>query len=193
MAVNITFSLLDGGPAITEPLDFGEHGEGLDAPSGVLTSGTIHHIFVRHDSLKTVSDCRLYIGPYSAEFEGIDTPEDNYEELVTQFARHNENGTRMSPPGYTATYPSNPTYVDGLQINLDSENGFPSGSWQQITPVAGDSLSNAFDLGDIPAGQLTGISFQLRFFAPSYGETYATNPRTGLRQWDLKMAYTSRE
>lgn len=202
MAITVTFSLTDGGPAISQPLDFGNHGQGVDYGATFPLHGvpTVYQVFVRHNGILSISDCRLYLAPYSGAFTGINTPEDNYQELITDLARYSS----FSPladgvgggAGIVSGFSGDFDPLDGVQLNVDSENDFPDASYTPITSLYGSSLTTAVDLGTIPPGVATGISFKVLFFAPSYGTSFNSTvftAVTGVRQWDLKMAFTSRE
>ena len=159
MAINIIWSTANGGAAITSPISLGT------ATIGVATSAT--QIFIRHSGFQTITGCRLFIQPYSAnDFEGIATPYDNYEELTEA------------------------AFNPGLQININSAESFPEASWQNVTTAVGSSSSTGFDLGTIPAGDTPGVSFKVRFSPLTVTDS---NEDTGKRQFDFKLSYLTTE
>ena len=152
--VDIIWSTTNGGPALNTPVSFGTVAVGA--------TGAAVQVYVRHTGTSAITGCRLFIQPYSAnDFSGIDTPQDNYEELAEG------------------------TFGPGLQLNINSD-GFPEASYINVGPNYAVAIGNAANLGTIPAGDTPNVSFKLRFAPLALEEG---DEETGKRQFNLHLTF----
>ena len=178
MAVNITWSLSNGGPAIADPLDHGETAAG--------STTTAQTVFIEHDGENQIIGCGFYISQKSGTYNGNFSPSSDISESL-QWGNATEDNE-----------------FGGFQVNMNATGGFPGSSWpvwNDKTPSGGsaffsgigDSAENKIVLpvtmglsnaGVITAGDSPDISFQCRFQIPT------NEQNTGIRQIDQKLRFT---
>lgn len=178
MPVSVTWSLTNGGAAISEPLD---HGTGVNGDT--LAAQEIH---LRHDGVNQITNCGFYLAQKSGAYAGdADAPSD-LAELLAWGDDSTENG------------------FGGFQVNMDAVGGFGAGAWplynsKQPTNGSafftgvGDTAANKIQLptsmnlgtpGNIPAGATPNVRFQARIQVPTDEDT------PGVRQFDQKLRFT---
>jgi len=166
MTVNITWSENAGGSAITS-VSWGNIQNGDEA--------TAKDVYFWHDGTEKITNCQLYIQPFSGTYNGSASAQDDYNELIAW-------GDGASDEGFL--------------LNQNTENG--SSSYQthnssQGTASAPFTLSRnavigaggAGTAGELDAGETAHI--QVKIKVPSGEDT------AGTRQFDqcLKYTYTS--
>lgn len=179
--VTIFWSLTNGGPAISAPLD-----HGTDAAGITLTT---QEIFLRHNGVNQITNCGFYAAAYSGSYIGAYSPSLDLAELF-------EWGDGATAAAF-----------GGFQINMDAISGYlgnwpgwndKSGSTYNVFRTGfGDSVVNkillATEMGLISAAGIiqTGSSPNVRFKARVQLPTDETG--AGTRQFDqrLRFVYTS--
>lgn len=179
MAVNVIWSLTNGGDAISTNLDYG-----LTLSNG--QTGSSQTLYLRHDGTNPITDVGLFVRQYSATYTGDATAATDFSELLAW-----GDGSASEDFG-------------GLQINQDATGGFPSGSWPAFPDSdigegstfrtgVGDSELNAISLSTatgataaetLQVGSTPNVRFATRIKVPTSEDT------TGIRQWDLVIKYT---
>ena len=184
--VNITWSLSNGGAAISDYVDHGQVSNG--------NSSTAEEIFLNHDGAAVITGVALYIREFSGTYNGDATATADFAELIA-----------WGDASTAATF-------GGIQINWDNANlsllgAYDSGNWPTFaakTPTygmvhatgVGDSDENAVTLplatgvtnaGQLDIGAAPNVAFQMRVQVPSDEDT------VGVRLWDqvIKYNYTS--
>jgi hypothetical protein len=178
MAVNLIWSLTNGGAAISDPLDHGSGNAG-----DTLSSQTI---FLEHDGDNQLTGCGFYLSEKSDPYTGGFSAAADLTEIIGW-------GDETTADDF-----------GGFQINMDAAGGFPGGSWPTYSSKQptngsafytgiGDSADNKILLatamgisspGVIPAGTSPDISFQARFVLPTNEGT------TGFREVNQAMRFT---
>jgi hypothetical protein len=153
---------------------------------GSGTTLTPTRLFIRHNGLNSITNCKLYIGEKSGSYTGAATAAADKAELLGWGDKNTSNS------------------FGGIQLNFDQVNNFPAGEWgtfdskdktygRTIRTAMGDKKENGIIIptqagcpfaGVIPAGNTPGVSFQLRVKIPTDEGT------TGKREFDLKLRYT---
>lgn len=180
--VAVTWSTTAGGVTTTS------FDEGNSA-NGATTTAT--RIYIRHDGVNPITNCRLYIVPrltYSGDFTAVD----DFAELLAA-------GNALTANTF-----------GGVQLNFDATGGFSGGdTWGMsesqktasdalkytIRTGVGDTASTGILLpmqmsasmtedGVIPAG-VTDASFQVRLKIPTDEDTL------GVRQFDMILKFTA--
>lgn len=105
----------------------------LPESAGTLSPGdqsSVIDTYISHDGTSKITDCAIYILPYSAGvYLGADTSQNDYDLLL----------------GWgDSSYPA--TSGGGLYVNMNHTGGFPSSDWQVFRTGVGDSLGAAFSL-----------------------------------------------
>jgi hypothetical protein len=186
MAINIVWSLTNGGESISDNVDHGNISNGAATPASAL--------YLRHDGLNNITDVGLYIRSYSGSYSGSTTATGDFNEILSWGGGVTENE------------------FGGFEVNLDATNGFPTESWptyDEKTKESGgltagfvhytghgdsegnavelSSLSGAVDEGQIQPGSSPNVRLKVRVAVP------ATEDTVGIRQWDqiLKFNFTS--
>jgi len=181
MAVNIIWSLSNGGDALSTTLDHS------NASNGNYT--TEKEIFIRHDGLNSITDAGLYIRQLSGTYSGSFTAAADIAELL-----------------YWGDQSTSSTF-GGFQCNLLATTSYPSSGWPTYSSKSptggfvhrtgvGDSESNAIAVptttgatssGTIQAGSSPNVRLKVRILVPTDEDTI------GIRQWDqvLKYNFTS--
>ncbi len=162
MSIVVTWSLTSGGVALDQPVDLGSFSP--------LETGDAVTIFLRHNGTNPLLDTKLFIGPYSGDYEGSFDPAEDL------------------------TFMKEATQIGQLWINTNWAAGFPNGSWQAVSQGgSGDDLSDPIDLGDIPIGDNPGVSFKLQYRTVNYDsvsqEDLGFLNAVGVHQLDMKLAF----
>lgn len=192
MSVLVTFSLTNGGTAISDVIDHGSFSNGAGT--------TAQEIFIRHDGDNSITSCGFFIQAASDDYEGDFTANTDLNEVLAW-------GNDSTSSGF-----------GGFQFNLnatgaggDAFTGFyPTWSWSSYSDKAptdsgsnivgnvcrtgtGDSATNAINVvtnmgctsnGTIQAGSAPNVRFKCRFYAPQSEDT------TGVRHITQSMTYT---
>ena len=180
MAITVTFSLTNGGAAISSAIDHGSLGNG--------DVGSATELFVRHDGANPITNAGFYVREYSGTYSGTFSAASDLAELLAW------------GDGATANA------FGGLMINFDAINAYaaswptydnksPGSSYVFRTSI-GDSEANALVLptstgvpsaGTIPAGASPNVRFQAKIIVPADEDTI------GIRQVDqvLRFSFTS--
>lgn len=178
MAVNIIWSLSNGGAAISDPLDHGIKGNGESTDAQI--------VYLEHDGSNPITNCGFYIGEYSGTYDGDFSAPADLQELLDW-----GDATLEDEFG-------------GFQINMDATGGFPAGAWptyldKQPTNGSaffsgiGDGLANKIllaismglsSIGVIPAGSAPNVRFQSRVQIPTNEDV------VGVREFDQKLRFT---
>lgn len=185
MAVVITWSLTDGGAAISDPLD-----HGTDAAGVTLTE---QEIYLRHDGANPIIGCKFYLAEKSGIYSGSASPSDDLAEILSW------------GDGLAAGGPAEASEFGGFQFNMDAINAYAA-SWPTfgleggVGDVAvvcrtgiGDNTDNGIVLhtsmglassGTIQTGSTPNIRFKMRIQLP------ADESVTGDREVDQKLRFT---
>jgi len=176
--VAITWSLTNGGAAITDVIDHSTVNNGsASAPK---------QIFLRHDGVFSITGCGLYIRQYSATYNGDATAPLDFAEML-------EWGDSATSEGF-----------GGFEVNMDAIDTYPAEQWptflDKTTPYGyvcrtgvGDSAGTAVTLvtqtgctalGEIQTGASPNVRFSCRFEVPSNEDTL------GVRLIDQVLLYT---
>jgi hypothetical protein len=154
----------------------------LPENAGTLSPGdqsSVINTYISHDGTVKISDCAIYILPYSAGvYLGAGTAQDDYNLLI----------------GWgDSSYPA--SSGGGLYVNMNHAGGFPSGDWAVFRTGVGDSIGNAITLtdtaistglaatGEIQAGGEAHLRWRL--------DVPASYTGTGIGYIDTLMYYTS--
>jgi len=179
VTVSIIWSETDDGSAISDPLDHGQKAAGQTTVEKT--------IWVRHDGDYSITNCKFWVGEYSASYSGGASAASDLAELIAW-----ADDTDTDDFG-------------GLMIHMDAAGSFAS-SWPAVgskDPVntglfrtgVGDSAANGIVLatemssamstdGTIPINASPNPSFKARIQVP-------TNEGTvGIRQFDMKLRFT---
>lgn len=180
MTVNITWSLTNGGTALSDDVD---HGNGSN---GQTLSA--QEIFIRHDGANPITGAGLYIRQYSGTYAGGASAALDLAEMLAW--------------GDASTA----TTFGGFQVNMNALGSYPTVDWPTLTVKTaasgkgyvcrtgvGDSEGNAVQLttstgaspaGQVAAGSSPNVRFKCRIVMPSAEDT------TGVRQFDQVLVYT---
>ena len=178
MAVEITWSLTNGGAAIAATLDHGSKSNGE-----VSTANEVH---VRHDHTSNIVNAGVYARAYSGVYTGTFAAATDFAELLAW--------------GDGATADA----FGGLQWNFLATSSYASTGWPTqaskspagglaIRTGVGDSIGNAFTIptttgatgaGEIQTGSSPNVRFQIRVQVPTDEDT------VGIRQWDQALTFT---
>jgi len=177
MSVLVTFSLTNGGTAISDVIDHGGSANG--------SSTTEETIYIRHDGDNEITSCGFFIQAASDDYEGDFTSNTDLSELIAW-------GNDSSAAGF-----------GGFQFSLDSStwptysDKAPTSGGNTVANVCrtgvGDSATNNIGVvtqmgcssnGTIQTGSAPGVSFQCRFAVPQSEDT------TGVRHIKQSMTYT---
>lgn len=180
MTISVSWSLTNGGAALTSALDHGSLGNG--------DIGTATEIFVRHDGANPITSAGLYVREFSGTYSGTFSAASDLAELLAWGDAATANG------------------FGGLQVNFDATGSYAAdwptydnkapGSSYVFKTGQGDSEANAITLptstgcpsaGTIPAGASPNVRLKLRVVCPSDEDT------VGIRQIDqvLRFSFTS--
>lgn len=104
--VTISWAQTEGGDSITE----------LDHESIYETASTdVQELYISHDGDHRITNCRLYLAPYSNEYSGSFSPLQDYNELLSWGDSSISNS------------------FGGVQVNMNSNSSFPDSSWPTVT------------------------------------------------------------
>lgn len=183
MAVNIIWSLTNGGEPLTSVVDHG------NSSNGASTADTT--IFLRHDGDNEITDAALYVRQYSGTYSGSFTPSADISEMLSWADAVTESGFG----GFLVNFNALGSFATGWPLYNDKSpaaGGFvhrtgigdSEGNAVTIPTVAGAGVSSA---GVIATGLTPDVSFAVRGQVPSDEDTI------GVRQWDqvLRFSYTS--
>jgi len=183
MAVNITFSITDGGTALTQ-LACGA------ALSGTSTQDLI--VYVAHDGSRSITNCGFYIEPATGRsYAGSFTANDDYNEVV---AMGNSNSSSswggiqynmdaiggFSGGGTWDMSVTQKTSLDGLKFTIRTGAGLTSGN---AVPLKKETTNYMIADGILPAG-VTDAHFKVRVKIPT------STTAIGLRDTDQVFKYT---
>lgn len=142
-------------------------------------SSAVVNTYISHDGTAKITNCAIYILPYSAGvYLGAATAQDDYDLLI----------------GWGDEDPLS-TSGEGLYVNMNASGGFQPADWQVFYTGGGDSLGTAFPLpvtaiisgaavaGEIAAGGEAHIRWRL--------DVPATHTATGIGYIDTLMYYTA--
>lgn len=175
--VAVTFSLTNGGSAITSESDHGSAANG-----STLTAKTY---YVRHDGINSITNVKLYITRATGTYSGDATSVADIAELLS-----------WGDASASASF-------GGVQFNMNASGSFPSTSWPTYdskSPTGGavartgvgDSAANGITLsslsgcssdGVVQAGSAPNVRFQVRGVIPSSEDTL------GKREWNLAISF----
>jgi hypothetical protein len=180
MVVDVTFSLTNGGAALTSDVSHGNCSNGQ-----VLSA---KEIFIRHSGSNPITGCGLYIRQYSDTYSGDASAALDIAEILGW--------------GDVSTVST----FGGFQINMNATGSYPAADWPTYlikTTANGygyvcktgtaDSEGNAVLLttttgasavGQIAAGGSPNVRFQCRIQTPTAEDTL------GVRQFDQVLVYT---
>jgi hypothetical protein len=182
MSVSIIFSTTNGGSGMSDPLSFGNIGNGAITPDQT--------IFVRHDGVNPITACGIYIdvaSPYTGDFSAAN----DKAELLGW-------GDGASSPAF-----------GGFEINMNATGSFPGTSWPTFAnkttadgfgftvrtgvgdvvanPITIPTVTGATSSGTIQAGASPNVRLKTRVVVPS---TVSTIGARAFRQI-IKYTYTS--
>ena len=179
MSVDITWSLTNGGTAISTTVDHGSKANG--------ETSTVKEFFVRHDGINEITSTKIFIRAFSGTYLGGTTAAADLAELLNW-------GDQTTSGSF-----------GGIQVNMDAVNSYPAAQWPTYSAKdttygfahrtgVGDSEGNGVLLsknsysaagtdGVIPAGASPNVRFQARVVVPSDEDT------VGIRQWETVLAF----
>ena len=173
----VTWSLTNGGAAITSEVDHGSAANGSE-----LSAQTY---YLRHDGTDPITNVKLYITRVTGTYSGSATAISDIAELLAW-------GDGSTALGF-----------GGVQFNMNAAGGFPESSWSTYdakSPTGGaaartgvgDSAANGITLsslsgatadGTIQTGSSPNVRFQVRGAIPSAEDTL------GERKWNLAVSF----
>lgn len=187
MAVNITWSLSEGGAAITS-LDHGSDSNGTVLASGGLGAAGVE-IWISHDGSNPITNAGFYIAQKSGTYTGGFTAS---KDLAEQLAWGDGN-TANAFGGFQINMDKVGSYATAWPTHTNKFQGTPKLTTAFYTGV-GDSIANKVLLhtsmgADVTsAGVLaaagTACAFKCRIAIPADEDTI------GIRQFDQKLRYT---
>jgi hypothetical protein len=177
MAVNIIWSLTNGGASVTAT----DHGS---VAAGAATSAKT--LYLRHDGLNPIIGARIYLKPFVGTYTGELNPAQDFAEVVSW-------GDAVT----AATF-------GGFLINMNATGSFPVAAWPTwssksptggavVRTGVGNSSANAITLsvntgcssaGVIPVGNSPNVRFQCKVVVPTAEST------VGARAVDMSLLYT---
>ena len=178
MTVSVTWSLTNGGAAISSPLDIGNLSNG--------ESSTSQEVFLRHNGVNPITNVGLYIRAYSGSYSGGATAIADLAEVISW-----GDATDTDEFG-------------GVEFNLLATTDYPSSGWPIVTNKSptggfvcrtevGDEEANAFTVpdttgaisdGTIQVSSAPYVRFKIKITIPVDEDT------VGLRQFDIVCRYT---
>lgn len=179
MAVNVIFSLTNGGEAISDIVDHGNVSNG--------SASSDLELYLRHDGANSITNAGLYIRQKSGTYSGSFTASDDFAELL----EWGDAATESAFGGFHINFNAEGTYAEYAAGWPTYDNKSPSGGYVFRTGV-GDSEANAITIptttgatsnGTIQAGNSPNVRYKVRGVVPD------TENVLGIRQWDTVCVF----
>lgn len=178
MAVNITWSLTNGGDAISSTIDHGDKANG--------ESSTTQQLFIRHDGLSNITEAGIYVRAFTGTYAGSFSAAADIAEVIgwgDETTEADFGGALLSFDGTTwATYNSKVTTnpaSPGLAAVHQTGIGDSSANAILIPTATG-----ATALGEIQTGSNPNVKFSFKIQIPSNEDT------VGIRMFEQVLNYT---